>query len=172
MKVIIIVAIFTIVYVLGMDLANKYISQIPSNSIIDVEHQKQTLSVSIRGAISYPGSFEVESNSNLNTLIALAGGLTSNADMSAINTSVILQNGQDYYIPYVNYDSNNVSIKVSINTASGELLQTLPNIGEVYARRIIEYRNNRGDFKTIEEIQNVNGIGKATFEKLKDLICL
>lgn len=64
------------------------------------------------------------------------------------------------------------SNKVNINTASLEELDSLPGIGPVYAQRIIDYRQSNGGFKSIEEIQNVKGIGSKTFEKLKDRITI
>lgn len=63
-----------------------------------------------------------------------------------------------------------VSSKININTASALELDTLPGIGPTYAQRIIEYRESKGGFKSISEIQNVKGIGPKTFEKLKDMI--
>ena len=59
---------------------------------------------------------------------------------------------------------------ININTASATELDALPGIGTVYAQRIIDYRNQHGGFKTIEEIKNVKGIGDVTFGKLKDKI--
>ncbi|MBX2866344.1 helix-hairpin-helix domain-containing protein [Candidatus Kaiserbacteria bacterium] len=58
---------------------------------------------------------------------------------------------------------------VNINTASAEELETLPGIGSAYATRIIEYRSD-APFQTIEDIQNVSGIGPATFAKIEDHI--
>lgn len=60
--------------------------------------------------------------------------------------------------------------KININTASAELLETLPGIGPSYAQRIIEYRDSHGGFKTIEEVQNVQGIGPKTYERIRDRI--
>lgn len=59
---------------------------------------------------------------------------------------------------------------ISINTATKEELMTLNSIGESKANAIIEYRNNNGKFKTIDEIKNVSGIGEALFEKIKSNI--
>lgn len=60
--------------------------------------------------------------------------------------------------------------KININTATvGELMQ-LPRIGSSTANKIIEYREQVGGFKSIEEIKNVRGIGDATFNQIKDLI--
>jgi competence protein ComEA len=59
---------------------------------------------------------------------------------------------------------------VNINTATAEELESLPGIGEVTAQRIIDYREANGPFETIEDIQNVSGIGPKTFEGMRDLI--
>jgi competence protein ComEA len=48
----------------------------------------------------------------------------------------------------------------------------LPGIGEVKAQAIIDFRNQNGPFTSLDQIQEVNGIGPATFEKLKDLITI
>ena len=62
--------------------------------------------------------------------------------------------------------------KININTASASQLDTLPGVGPAYAQRIIDYRGANGGFKSIDEIQNVKGIGPKTFEKLKDQITI
>ena len=60
--------------------------------------------------------------------------------------------------------------KININTADETTLQTLDGIGETKAKAIIEYRNKNGNFKTIEDIKNVSGIGDSVYEKIKDKI--
>ena len=62
--------------------------------------------------------------------------------------------------------------KISINTASKEDLMTLSGIGEAKADLIINYRNENGGFKSIEDIKSVKGIGDALYEKIKDNITL
>ena len=59
---------------------------------------------------------------------------------------------------------------ISINTASATELMTLNGIGESKANNIIKYREEHGQFKSIEEIKNVSGIGDAAFEKIKNNI--
>ena len=59
---------------------------------------------------------------------------------------------------------------LNINTASTEELQTLPNIGEQMAKRIIDYRTQHGNFASVNALQNVNGIGPKTLEKLSPFI--
>lgn len=61
-------------------------------------------------------------------------------------------------------------VKISINNAAKELLQTLPGIGESKAKDIIDYREQNGPFASIEDLKNVTGIGESLFAKIKDHI--
>ncbi|MDL1957299.1 MAG: ComEA family DNA-binding protein [Candidatus Desulfofervidus auxilii] len=62
--------------------------------------------------------------------------------------------------------------KIDINTATIEQLESLPGIGPVIAKRIIDYRKKYGPFKKIEDIMQIKGIGRKRFEKIKDLITI
>lgn len=71
-----------------------------------------------------------------------------------------------------NSNDKEESQKININTASIEELDKLPGVGEATANKIVNHRKENGDFKNIEEIKNVNGIGDKKFENMKDLICV
>lgn len=60
--------------------------------------------------------------------------------------------------------------KINLNKATQTELETLPGIGPSTAEKIIEYRKENGNFKNIEDIMNVNGIGESKYNKIKDLI--
>ncbi|MDD3429517.1 MAG: ComEA family DNA-binding protein [Oscillospiraceae bacterium] len=85
-----------------------------------------------------------------------------------------------YQVRYVNYEISSVpflpnayfSEKININTADVLQLQVLSGIGEKKAQDIILYRETHGAFKTVEEIQNVKGIGAKTFKEIKNKICI
>ena len=63
--------------------------------------------------------------------------------------------------------------KVNINTANAEQISTsMTGIGESKAKAIVEYRKTHGNFKSIQELENVDGIGLKTVEKNKDKISL
>lgn len=60
--------------------------------------------------------------------------------------------------------------KINLNKATQTELETLPGIGPSTAEKIIAYRKENGNFKNIEDIMNVNGIGESKYNKIKDLI--
>ncbi|MCW1968018.1 MAG: helix-hairpin-helix domain-containing protein [Anaerolineae bacterium] len=65
-----------------------------------------------------------------------------------------------------------IPVKININKAGVEGLASLPRIGNVTAERIVQYRQQKGLFRNIDEIKNVAGIGDATFEAIKDRITI
>ena len=69
-------------------------------------------------------------------------------------------------------NSNPSNNKISLNKASLDELMTLDGIGEKKAQAIIDYRNKNNGFKKVEEILEVDGIGSATYEKIKDRLTL
>jgi comEA protein len=70
----------------------------------------------------------------------------------------------------ISKDAINQNLKIDINTATVSDLQMLPGIGPTLAKRIVEFRNEKGSFKNSAQLLEVKGIGKKTLEKLSDLI--
>jgi competence protein ComEA len=61
---------------------------------------------------------------------------------------------------------------ISINRASIEDLETLPGIGAILAKRIVDYRQTNGSFKSLEQLKDVSGIGDIKFDNIKNKISL
>jgi competence protein ComEA len=110
------------------------------------------------GAVSNPGFYPLKSDDSLEALIQVAGGTADNADLTQLKL----------YIPTVGEEQQ--PQKININRAEDWLLEALPGIGETLAQRIIDYRQQNGDFSIITEITRVEGIGPDTYEQIKNLI--
>ncbi len=59
---------------------------------------------------------------------------------------------------------------ININTASATEFETLSGIGEVLAGAIVDYRTENGPFASVDDLENVSGIGPATLEEIRDQV--
>ena len=135
--------------------------------------------VDVKGAVKHPGVFETTKDKRVKDLIEEAGGLLDDADTSTLNLS---QRVKDQMVIYVlkhgekpkqisdgGSSSSNTDV-ININTANKEQLMKISGVGKTKAEAIISYREKNGDFKKKEDITKVRGIGKSTFDKIKDKI--
>lgn len=152
------------------------VSLISTNSVENTSESYETINVEIEGAIVNPGTYTLDSTATLKDLIDEAGGLLSSADTTCFDMEISVSSYELFYIPYeAGYAEECVPVtetKVNINKASVSEIATINGISETIAEKIIEYREINGEFKTIEEIMNVTGIGIKTYEKIRDHICL
>lgn len=164
---------------LSKELDNEDIRKDYDNSIKDVN----MITIHISGEVNNPGIVNIESDKRLSDAVDKLGGATENADLNNINLAMKIEDAKHYIIPKIgeeiknnesiNNENNNIgSNKVNINNATIEDLDKLPGIGEATANKIINYREENGDFKSIEELKNVNGIGSKKYEQIKDEITL
>lgn len=130
--------------------------------------KKDTIRITVNGEVETPGEMELPLYSSVGDVLEQAG-LLDDADTGSLNPQIILKDHDVLNIPG---KSEAVLSKISINTASLEQLCILPGIGESTARKIIDYRETNGLFRTIDDLTNVKGIGPAKLEKIRDLIIL
>ena len=141
------------------------------------------IQVHVAGEVMQPGLYHLPEGANVQDAIEVALGATENAGLDLINLATILNDGQRITIPPKTDPQNSLEIPerssglqvkglININTASQEELESLPGIGEVKARAIIDYRTQNGYFLNLEELLNVAGIGQKTYDQLKDLITI
>lgn len=134
---------------------------------ITLQEAKPTLmQVEIKGAVKNPGFYTLKFQDSVLSLIKASGGLLENGDDSSLSYTQVLKDKDVIVIP-----EKKEQLKISINSATQEELQTLSGIGPSIASRIIEYRKNN-TFQTLEQIKEVKGIGDGLFNKIKDDICL
>ena len=114
----------------------------------------------IGGAVSNPGFYSLKAGDTIEALIQAAGGTTDSADLSWLKL----------YIPQAGEEEQ--PQKIDLNRAEVWLLEALPGIGETRAQDIVDYRQQNGPFNNIKELIKVEGIGTATYEKIKHLIAV
>ena len=148
------------------------------------EKESTKIVVDIKGEVKKPDIYWLEEDSIIEDLINIAGGVTEEGDLSKINRAEKLNNHEVVVIPNINDEesegetiisstiNNNKDNKININTANSAELDSLSGIGPSKAEAIIKYREENGNFKTIEEIKNVTGIGEGLFEKFKENITI
>jgi competence protein ComEA len=137
------------------------------------------LRVYVSGAVQQPDVYTLPPDSIVKDAMMAAGGPAGDADLDRINLASSVADGQQIYVPRQGEENPPLQspsaqrasdFRVNINTADAAALETLPGIGPALAQRILDYRQAHGPFTKIEDIMEVSGIGKATFEKLGDLI--
>ena len=157
------------------------------------------VSVYICGEVMEPGIYIAPSGVILNDIIEDAGGLTSEASVNNINLVYQVTCNMSIYIPSVEETSHGFvggeiirqdgvyvwgaqsgssadtaagsTVTVNINTATETELKSLPGIGDVTAKAIIDYRKSK-PFEKPEDIKNVTGIGDSKYNRIKDYICV
>ena len=170
---------------------NKYNQNAINENASNVfQEETEKIAIHVTGEVKKEGLIYLPLGSRVADAIKEAGGETKNADLSQINLAYQLQDGQKLYIPNKNEiiseyiisatgntesegsSSNNLKgeNKVNINTATQSELDQLPGIGPSIAQRIIDYREENGNFQKIEDVQNVKGMGDAKYEEIKDKI--
>ena len=179
MKQIIAVIFLVFVVIIGMNYVsyldpnnqNQQVEETLSDNITSDGDTESTIDeivkVNITGEIEKPGSYEADYGCFLEEIITKAGGVTQKADEHCFDYYLIITSDLNIYIPPI---SN--SIKVSLNDSTIDDLTTLSGIGQTLALRIIAYREAHEKFSYLEEVMNVDGIGKSTFFKIRDYICL
>lgn len=151
-----------------------------SSDITQGSPSAKTIAVDIQGAVIRPGVYQVAPGTRVGSLIDLAGGLADSADIDRIartvNRAAAVADGAKYYVPHraEQQGSSQTATSapsevagtstVSINSASLEVLDTLPGVGEVTAKKIISGR----PYATIEELVSKRIIGASLFSKLRE----
>lgn len=159
--------------------------------------QAASIGVDVIGAVQSPGLYYLPSGARVDDVITAAGGFAPDADRDAVNLAARVQDEQQLRVPRVGDDlvvapsavvvdnqvvtsgsdaggslaiAAPVSGRLDINTADKAALEGLPNIGPITAQRILDFRAANGPFHSLDQLDEIEGIGSATINSLRDLV--
>lgn len=143
--------------------------------------------VDVQGAVQRPGLYRFKSGMRVADAVREAGGLTDRADRQKINLATRLVDQQQLYLPKkgekapatgsalgpaagsttTSASSAGTDAPINLNQATVTDLQKLSGIGAKKAQKIVDYRTEHGDFKTVNDLTQVAGFGEKTVARLQ-----
>ncbi len=149
--------------------------------------------VHVAGAVRRPGIYRVRAGSRVAVAVRRAGGLTRRADLTAFNLASTVRDAQQVIVPRRGQGGATAAAAppgaaggattptgappggapgrpISLKTATPEQLDSLDGIGPKLSAAIIAYRNQHRGFKSVDELQEVDGIGEKRFAALRKAV--
>ena len=175
MKTILIIVLITMACVAGFGAISKFTDASATTTTSQNKSDATSLSASISGQVVKPGTYKLKAGATLVDLIEAAGGTNTNADELAFFPDVVLENKGEYYIAPI-YDNTSACatspiIKCNLNQASAEELNKIAGFTKTASAAVVSFRNST-KFETLEQVQDVSGIGKATYISVRDKLTL
>jgi competence protein ComEA len=140
--------------------------------------------VHVVGRVARPGVVRLPIGSRVKDAVAAAGGPARGADLTTLNLARVLADGEQIAVGDTSAGPPAASTAaptatagqlpgagpVNLNTATLAELDSLPHIGPVLAQRILDFRTQHGRFTSVDELNQVTGIGEKTFADLQPLV--
>jgi competence protein ComEA len=151
--------------------------------------------VHVAGAVRRPGLYRLAGDRRVAAALERAGGPTEDADLDAVNLAAPVQDGQQIVVPEpgavptagaggsgtgANGTGSGTSangtagggtgVRLSFGTATVEQLEQLDGIGPTLAARIVEHRQAKGGFSSLDQLAEVDGIGEQRLAALKQAL--
>lgn len=141
------------------------------------------LYVHVLGEVAAPGLYIVEPEARLVDALAAAGGTLESADLQAVNLARPLSDGEQIVVPKIGAEpapgspgapggggGAGADGTVNLNTADLAALETLPRIGPALAQRIIDWRDENGRFRSVDDLLAVPGIGEKLLAGVREKV--
>ena len=134
-----------------------------TDPVLEVPEQPGLL-VDVIGAVENPGLYRLPRGDRVYDAIAAAGGFSNDADMSRLpNLAGRLADGEQIRVPFAKTASGTVVVRVNLNQATLEELETIPGFTVAFAQECIDYRTNFGGFESTRELVDVLGMSEAAY---------
>ena len=146
----------------------------------------ERLMIHVAGAVRRPGVYRLRSGARVDDAVQRAGGATRRADLGGLNLAAELEDGRQVLVPVRARPGGGGAAAtaggaasapvpgqpVNLNTATLEQLDTLSGIGPLTAQKILDFREERGGFGSIEELGEIPGIGDKRLASLREEVTL
>ena len=140
-----------------------------------------TIVVDVAGKVVRPGIYRLPANARVYDAVRAAGGPRAGVDTVSINLAAPLQDGEQVVVGVPGAPQpagaaataaagSSAPAIVDLNTATLEQLETLPGVGPVLGQRILDWRTQHGSFASVDQLNDVSGVGEVTFAELRDLV--
>lgn len=140
--------------------------------------------VHVAGRVRRPGVYELGEGDRVIDAIGAAGGVRGDAALDELNLAAPLTDGTQVLVPgrsaaaparagegsTTSGAADATTAKINVNTADAAELEELPGIGEVLSQAIVDYRAENGPFSSVDELEDVSGIGPSILEDVRDLV--
>jgi len=138
--------------------------------------------VHVAGAVRRPGVYRLRSGARVETAVRLAGGATRRADLGGLNLAAKVEDGRQILVPERVRAGGTAAAApsgggpaapaqpVNLNSATLEQLDTLPGVGPATAQKILDFREERGGFGSVEDLAEVPGIGPVRMAALREAV--
>jgi competence protein ComEA len=136
--------------------------------------------VHVAGAVRRPGLVRVPAGARVAEAVFRAGGPGRRADLTGVNLAAQVEDGQQVVVPaagaaasatgQAGAPAGSTGVKPSLGSATVEQLDEIDGIGPTLAERIVEYRTEHGGFGSLDELQDVDGIGEKRLETLREAL--
>jgi competence protein ComEA len=144
--------------------------------------------VHVAGTVKRPGLYRVEADARVGAAVDAAGGLTRRADLRSINLAATVRDGEQIIVRArgevaaapapagggggatggpAGSPAGAGGVKLSLGSATAEQLDGLDGIGPTLAKRIVQWRDAHGGFRSVEQLREVEGIGDKRFDSLR-----
>jgi competence protein ComEA len=154
--------------------ASSHVTSPPAR--VSIDRSDSRVYVHVTGAVKRPGVYRLPAWARLDLAVMRAGGATRGADLEGVNLAAKIADGQQVVVPRRG-PAGGVSAgtgggqgtagPISLNTATVDQLDELEGIGPSTAQKILDWRKQHGGFKSVEDLQQISGIGPKRYETLK-----
>jgi competence protein ComEA len=152
----------------------------PAAATISVHEDEggSRVTIDVAGAVKKPGVYRLSSAQRVEDALERAGGATRRADLSQINRAAKLEDGRQILVP-TRPSKSSVSAAapsataapdqpVNLNTATLEQLDTLDGVGPATAQKILDFRSEHGGFSSVDDLDQIPGIGEKRLAALRE----